>query len=87
MHGVPSSASCQQRNHQHALGHEEARSQHQGGKDESNEFHAGTPTPVSFNLIFNTGSETIARLDVSIAFLHAEMRDDVHVKLDPDTCS
>ena len=29
-------------------------------------------------------SETIARLDVSTAFLHAETRDDVHVKLDPE---
>ena len=54
-------------------------------KDENNNFYAGTPTPVSFNLVLALAakrvslgkSQTIACLDVSIASLHAEMRDEV----------
>ena len=46
-------------------------------KDENNDFYAGTPTPVSFNLVLALAanrvplgkSQTIACLDVSTAFL------------------
>ena len=62
-------------------------------KDENNDFYAGTPTPVSFNLVLALAakrvalgkSQTIACLDVSTAFLHAEMRDEVYIKMDTDT--
>ena len=62
-------------------------------KDEKNDFYAGTPTPVSFNLVLALAakrvalgkSQTIACLDVSTAFLHAEMRGEVHIKMDADT--
>ena len=54
-------------------------------KDENNDFYAGIPTPLSFNSVLALAakrgalgkSQTIACLDVSIAFLHAEMRDEV----------
>ena len=50
-------------------------------KDENNDFYAGTPTPVSFNLVLPLAakrvalgkSQTIASLDVTTAFLHAKM--------------
>ena len=62
-------------------------------KDENNDFHAGTPTPASFNLVLALAakrvalgkSQTIACLDVSTAFLHAKMNDEVYIKLDADT--
>ena len=62
-------------------------------KDENNDFHAGTPTPVSFNLVLALAakrvalgkSQTIACLDVSTAFLHVKMKDEVYIKLDADT--
>ena len=61
--------------------------------DENNDFYAGTPTPVSFNLVSALAAkrvalgkpQTIARLDVSTAFLHAGIRDEVYTKLDADT--
>lgn len=62
-------------------------------KDEEGEFYAGTPLPSSFNLLLSLAakrvalgqSQTIACLDVSTAFLHAEMKDEVYIKLDSDT--
>ena len=62
-------------------------------KDENNDFYAGTPTPASFNLVLALAakrvalgkSQTIACLDVSTAFLHAKMNDEVYIKLDADT--
>ena len=59
-------------------------------KDENNDFYAGTPTPVSFNLVLALAakrvafgkSQTIACLDVSTAFLHAKMKDEVYIQLD-----
>ena len=62
-------------------------------KDENNDFNARTPTPVSFNLVLALAakrvalgkSETIACLDVSTAFLHAKMKDEVYIQLDADT--
>ena len=52
-----------------------------------------TPTPVSFNLVLALTakrvalgkSQTTACLDVSTAFLHAEVKDEVYVKMDADT--
>ena len=54
-------------------------------KDENNVFYAGTPTPVSFNLVLVLAakrvalgkSQTSACLHVSTAFLHAKMADEV----------
>ena len=51
-------------------------------KDENNDFYAGTPIPVSFNLVLALAakrvalrkSQTIACLDISTAFLHAKMK-------------
>ena len=62
-------------------------------KDDDKDFFAGTPTPVSFNLVLALAakrvalgkSQTIACLDVSTAFLHAKMKDEVYIKLDADT--
>ena len=62
-------------------------------KGENNDFYAGTPTPVSFNLVLALAakrvalgkSQTIACLDISTAFLHAKMKDEVYIKLDADT--
>ena len=54
-------------------------------KDENDDFYAGTPTPLSFNLVLAIGKVTIACLDVSTAFLHAKMKDEVYIKLDADT--
>ena len=62
-------------------------------KDENNGLYAGTPTPVSFNLVLALvakrvalgKSQTIACLDVPTAFLHAKMKDEVYIKLDADT--
>ena len=62
-------------------------------RDENNGFCAGTPTPASFNLVLALAakrvalgkSQTIACLDVSIAFLHAKMKDEVFIKLDAGT--
>ena len=59
-------------------------------KDEHNDFYAVTPTPVSFNLVLALAakrvalgkSQTIACLDISTAFLHAKMKDEVYIKLD-----
>ena len=59
-------------------------------KDENNDFYAGTPTPMSFNLVLalaakrvaQGNSQTNACLDVSTAFLRMEMRGEVYVKLD-----
>ena len=59
-------------------------------------FDAGSPerpTPVSFNLVLALAakrvelgkSQTIACLDVSTAFLHANMKDEVYIQLDADT--
>ena len=61
--------------------------------DENNDFCAGTPTPVSFNLALALAakrvalgkSQTIACLDVSTAFFHAKMKDEVYIQLDADT--
>ena len=58
-----------------------------------NDFYVGTPTPVSFNLVLALAakrvalgkSQTIACLDISTAFLHAKMFDEVYIKLDADT--
>ena len=62
-------------------------------KDENNDFYAETPTPMSLNLGFSLAakrvalgkSQTVACLDVSTAFLHAEMKDEAHIKMDADT--
>ena len=62
-------------------------------KDENNDFYAGPPTPVSFNLVLALAakrvalgkSQTIACLDVSTAFLHAKMKDEVYIQLDAGT--
>ena len=62
-------------------------------KDEDNDFYAGTPTPVSFNLVLALAakrvalgkSQTIACLDVSTAFLHAKINDEVYIQLDANT--
>ena len=62
-------------------------------KDENNDFFAGTPTPVSFNLVWAVAakrvalgkSQTIACLVLSPAFLHAEMKDEVYIEMDADT--
>ena len=62
-------------------------------KDESNDFFARTPTPESFNLVLALAakrvalgkSQTVACLDVSIAFLYAEMQVEVYIKMDADT--
>ena len=62
-------------------------------KDENNDFLAGTPTPASFNLVLALAAErvalgklkTVACLDVSIAFLYAEMQVEVYIKMDADT--
>ena len=61
--------------------------------DENNDFFAGTPTPVSCNLVLALAaklvalgkSQTIACLDVSTAFLHAKMKDEVYIQLGADT--
>ena len=58
-------------------------------KDENNDFYAGTPTPVSLNLALALAakcvalgkSRTVACLDVSTAFLHAKMKDEVYIQL------
>ena len=62
-------------------------------KDESNDFLAGTQTPASFNLVLALAakrvalgkSQTVACLDVSTAFLYAEMQVEVYIKMDADT--
>ena len=62
-------------------------------KDENNDFYARTPTPVSFNLVLALAakrgalgkSQTIACHDVSTAFLHAKMKDEVYIQFDADT--
>ena len=62
-------------------------------KDENNDFYARTPTPVSFNLVLALAakrvalgkSQTIACLNFFAAFLHAKMKDEVHIQLDGDT--
>ena len=62
-------------------------------EEESNAFFAGSPTPDSFHLVLALApkrvalgkSQTIACLDVSAACLHADMRDEVNIKMDADT--
>ena len=62
-------------------------------KDENNDFYAGTPTPVSFNLVLALAakrvalgkSQTIVCLDVPTAFLHAKTKDEVYIQVDADT--
>ena len=62
-------------------------------KGEKNDFCAGPPTPVSFNLVLAFAAKLVTlanhqQLRVSmfpIAFLHAEMRDEVDIKLGADT--
>ena len=62
-------------------------------KDENNDFYARTRIPVPFNLVVPLAaksvalgkSQTIACLDVSTAFLHAKMKDEVYIQLDADT--
>ena len=62
-------------------------------KDSENQFYAGTPLPVSLNLLLVLAasrvvlgkSQTLDILDISTAFLHADMKDEIYVKLDSDT--
>ena len=62
-------------------------------KDENNDFYAGMPTPVSFNLVLALAatrvalgkSQALACFDVSTALLNADMRDEVYIKMDADT--
>ena len=63
------------------------------GKKKAVSFHARTPTPVSCNLVLALRakrvalgtSQTIVCLNVSTAIVHAEMSDEVCIKMDADT--
>ena len=102
-HGVPGSAVVNKEVIKNSLGAEKPQGEgvkarfvmkhFNTWKDENNDFYAGTPTPVSFNMVWGLAakrvalgkSQTIACLDISTAFLHAKMKDEVYIKLDADT--
>ena len=64
-------------------------------KDENNDCYAGTPNSSVVQFGFwlwqqnvshwASHKQLIACLGVSIAFLHAEMKDEVYIKMDADT--
>ena len=62
-------------------------------KDKNNDFYAGTPTPVSLHLVLALAAKRVALdksqtgvcFDVSTAFLHAELQDEVYIKMVADT--